>query len=181
MKSIIYLTYDGLTDNLGQSQILPYIKGINNSNQYKFFIISFEKDKSTTLLKQIKSDLNKIKIEWIALKYSKKPAVLSTLYDLFKLYFLLKKIIKKNRIDLLHCRSYLTAIIAQKIMHTFNIPFIFDMRGFYADERVDGKIWDIKKPHYRIIFKYFKRKERELIRESLYTICLTNNGKKRTY
>jgi len=26
-KRVLYLSYDGLTDPLGQSQILPYVKG----------------------------------------------------------------------------------------------------------------------------------------------------------
>jgi len=42
-KNILYLTYDGLTDQLGQSQILPYIIGLTKIG-YHFSIISAEKD-----------------------------------------------------------------------------------------------------------------------------------------
>ena len=37
---ILYLTYDGLSDPLGQSQILPYIFKLNK--EHDFDIISFE-------------------------------------------------------------------------------------------------------------------------------------------
>ena len=40
-KQILYISYDGITDPLGQSQILPYIIGLTKN--YKFHIISFEK------------------------------------------------------------------------------------------------------------------------------------------
>ena len=40
--SILYLTYDGIFDPLGQSQILPYL--INISKEYKVHLVSFEKN-----------------------------------------------------------------------------------------------------------------------------------------
>jgi hypothetical protein len=41
-KHILYITYDGLTDFLGQSQVLPYILGLEEKG-YRFSILSFEK------------------------------------------------------------------------------------------------------------------------------------------
>ena len=41
-KNILYLSYDGLTDPLGQSQILPYLAGLSEAG-YTITIISFEK------------------------------------------------------------------------------------------------------------------------------------------
>ena len=57
LKSILYITYDGLLDPLGESQIIPYIKGINNDKN-KIYILSFEKKnnyKSKMCLVQIQS------------------------------------------------------------------------------------------------------------------------------
>ena len=42
MKQILYITYDGRTDPLGQSQVLPYIVALSAAG-YKFTIVSFEK------------------------------------------------------------------------------------------------------------------------------------------
>jgi glycosyltransferase involved in cell wall biosynthesis len=52
------------------------------------------------------------------------------------------------------------------------------MRGFYADERVDGKIWSLDNFIYKKIYNYFKSKEEEFLQFSDYTISLTDNGKK---
>ena len=41
---ILYISYDGLTDSLGQSQILPYIIGLSKQG-YRFTIVSAEKEK----------------------------------------------------------------------------------------------------------------------------------------
>ena len=40
--TVLYITYDGLLDPLGSSQILPYVKGIS-VHQDKVVIVSFEK------------------------------------------------------------------------------------------------------------------------------------------
>ena len=178
MKHILYLTYDGISDPLGQSQILPYIFGLNKSSKLQFTIISFEKSKNSVKTKELEDELFSNNINWIKLKYRKNPPIISTLYDLFILFLTVKKLIKLPKVDLLHCRSYLTTIIGQKIKNKTGIPFIFDMRGFYADERVDGKIWPQENFLYRKVFKYFKKKEKQFLQESYSNICLTSQGKK---
>ena len=45
IKKILYLSYDGLTDPLGESQILPYILGISSIKDSKIQIVSVEKKK----------------------------------------------------------------------------------------------------------------------------------------
>ena len=47
MKRCLYITYDGLLDPLGQSQILPYIESLNK--RYMFIIISYEKIKGNEI------------------------------------------------------------------------------------------------------------------------------------
>ena len=42
MKRVLYISYDGLTDPLGQSQILPYLQHLAKES-YQFTILSFEK------------------------------------------------------------------------------------------------------------------------------------------
>jgi glycosyltransferase involved in cell wall biosynthesis len=60
---------------------------------------------------------------------------------------------------------------------TLGISFLFDMRGFWADERVDGKIWNLRNRVFRTVYRYFKRKEKEFFSESDHIISLTHNGK----
>ena len=52
------------------------------------------------------------------------------------------------------------------------------MRGFWADERVEGGLWNLKNPVYRVIYKFFRTKEKEFLRESDCIISLTEAGKK---
>lgn len=174
---ILYLSYDGLTDSLGQSQILPYIQGLSKKG-YKFWIISFEKaDRLARLGNNIQKICDQIGIEWIPLIYTKKPPVLSTLKDLRILEAKARELNAKHKFQLIHCRSYLTSLVAVKLKRSYSIPFIFDMRGFWADERVDGDIWNLKNPVYKSIYKYFKVRERAFLEESDAVVSLTHVGK----
>lgn len=177
-RKILYLTYDGLTDSLGQSQILPYLFGLSKNESISITIISFEKTQLNNFDKDnVLNKLTKYQIDWIPLKYSKSPPIISTIWDIYKLNLATKRLIK-NGLDLIHCRSYIASIIALKIKKKYSIPFLFDMRGFWADERVDGKIWDLNIFIYRRIYKFFKKKEKEFLQFSNHTISLTSNGKK---
>ena len=176
-KNILYLSYDGLTDPLGQSQILPYVLGLAQRG-YSFTVISFEKTqlfKNGKLLIQSKCDHNNIK--WIPLQYHKTPPIVSTLYDLGVLWFTVKALFKRNHFPIIHCRSYLTSLIGLRAKGKWGVKFIFDMRGFWADERVEGNIWNIGNPMYRLIYRYFKNQEQTLLRRADHIVTLTKAGR----
>src|SRR5215212_7501412 len=82
---ILYITYDGLTDPLGQSQILPYLKGLS-AYDYKFTILSFEKPgrykKEKDLIEKLTSES---RITWVPMTFTKNPPVFSKLYDALRM------------------------------------------------------------------------------------------------
>ena len=177
-KHVLYLSYDGMTDSLGQSQVLPYIIELTKKG-YTFSIISFEKEEkfkqNKNLIENICSQNN---IDWHPKKYTKKPPILSTIWDVFVMYQSSVKIHQRKKIDLIHCRSYQSALIGEKMKANYQIPWLFDMRGFWADERVDGNIWKLSNPIYKFIYNYYKKKEIDFFTDANGIISLTENGKK---
>lgn len=166
-----------MTDQLGQSQVIPYLAGLSEKN-YSITIISCEKKVAFEKNKEkIQALLDNYKISWEPLLYTKKPPVLSTIYDIKKIKDKARQLFTKTEFDIVHCRSYITGMIGLFLKKKYSCKFIFDMRGFWADERVDGKIWDLDNPVYNIIYKYFKRKEKELLLNADYIISLTHNAK----
>ena len=153
-KNVLYVSYDGMTDPLGQSQVLPYLTGLSEKG-YSFDLISFEKkDRFSSIKKTIVNICEKASITWHPMTYSKRPPILSTIWDMLKLNQKIKYIGKKKEIHLIHCRSYLPAIFGMKYKKKWNTSFLFDMRGFWANERVDGKIWNIKVFPYSSIYRF---------------------------
>lgn len=175
---ILFISYDGMTDNLGQSQVIPYMAGLSKLG-FDICILSAEKTEVYQNKKtEIEDLLNLNNIKWLPIKYTKKPPIISTILDIIKIKKKAKEYHLKNNIDIVHCRSYISAFAGLYLKRKYGIKFIFDMRGFYADERVDGKIWNTDKFIYKSIYKYFKNKEKEYIANADYTISLTNSARK---
>jgi glycosyltransferase involved in cell wall biosynthesis len=174
---VLYLSYDGLTDPLGQSQILPYLTGLSTKG-YNITVISAEKAENfTKRCEQIAHLAGTNRIRWQPIVYTKKPPVLSTLWDLGKMYRLALRLHQRHRFSIVHCRSYLTALLGLRLKERHGLKFIFDMRGFWADERVEGGLWNLSNPLFKRIFTFFKRKEEDFLRHADYTISLTHEGK----
>lgn len=174
---ILYLSYDGMTDPLGQSQVIPYLSVLSRSG-YRFHLVSFEKkERFQEGQDKINSILKAAGIQWYPCLYTKSPPVLSTLKDLLIMKRVAGRIIQNNTISMVHCRSYISALAGLHIKEKFNIPFLFDMRGFWADERVDGKIWSLSNPVFSLVYRYFKKKETAFLQESAHVISLTESAK----
>ncbi len=171
--NVLYISYDGMTDPLGQSQVLPYLVGLSDANT-KFFLLSCEKKKRFSAQKKtIEEITSKAGITWIPLTYTKNPPVFSTLWDLQKIRETVFSLQKQYHFDIVHCRSYIAAIVGLQMKKKFGTRLIFDMRGFYADERVDGKIWNLRNPVFNAVYNYFKKREKEFLEQADCTITLT--------
>jgi len=155
---------------LGQSQILPYLQGLGEKG-WKIWVISFEKNSyyRDTVLHD--------NIHWEPLRYHKFPPVLSTLYDIFRLRKEAQKFVQNNNnnIKLVHCRSYITSLVGLWLKRKYGIKFIFDMRGFWVDEKIESGNWD--SPVFKPIYQYFKNKEKEFFHHADQIVSLTNVGK----
>ncbi len=176
-SSILYISYDGMTDPLGQSQVLPYLAGLA-AKGYRISLLSCEKlQRFTAHRSGIESFCKKSDIDWHPIPYTASPPVLSTIKDLSALKARAAALHREHRFDVVHCRSYIAAITGLWMKRTFNTRFIFDMRGFWADERIDGGLWNRSNPMYSMIYRYFKKKEKQFLRESDAIISLTHAGK----
>ena len=166
-----------MTDPLGQSQVIPYLISLAKSG-YNISLISFEKEIAYQKSKNnIETLLEMNQIKWIPLQYTKYPPVLSTIWDVYKLKKTVFKLYKNNFFDIIHCRSYISSLVGLKCKKKFNSFFIFDMRGFWPDERVDGKIWNLINPLYSFIYGYFKKKERIFLAAADHIVVLTHTAK----
>jgi glycosyltransferase involved in cell wall biosynthesis len=175
--NVLYISYDGMTDQLGQSQVIPYLEGLSKAG-YAFTLLSFEKkDRFEKYHSEVSSLLSKSNIEWVPLTYTKKPPILSTVWDVWRMKQKAFELHQQKKFRIVHCRSYLSSLVGLQMKREFGVKFIFDMRAFYADERVDGKLWNLAKPAYKMVFNFFKKKEKEFLAEADHVITLTQKAK----
>ena len=176
-KHILFVSYDGMTDSLGQSQVLPYIREISKKG-YRYTLISFEKDdRYKQHHKTIEQICANSEVDWIPISYSGSIPIISTIWNVYRLKKEVFKLHRRRPIDLFHSRSHVPSLAAHALFLKKKVPFLFDMRGFWADERVDGKVWDLSNPVFKKVYTFFKRKEIEFIIDAGAIISLTENGK----
>ncbi len=170
--SILYLSYDGILEPLGHSQVLCYIQKLSKTN--KILLISYEKNMDINDRKKrslIKKELEGYDISWFPLTYHKKPPILSTAYDLLRGICLAIKLSIINPIRVVHARGYPVSIIALFIKYLFGVKYLFDMRGFWPDEKLESG-WNAKGVPYKVT-KIF---EKLFLLSADHIISLTNAG-----
>ena len=156
--AILYISYDGLLEPLGQSQVLGYLKKL--AKKYSVHLISFEKPRAwrdKAVCRQLQNDVKKAGICWYALRYHKNPSAAATAYDIFQGILLATWIVWRHQVEIVHARSYVASVVALFLKKVFGVKFVFDMRGFWADERVDAGSWTRSGRLYRTA-KWFERK-----------------------
>ncbi len=176
-KRILYLSYDGMTDPLGQSQVLPYLKGLSRAG-YSFTLLSCEKpERFAQHRERLESITKEAGIAWHPLPYTKLPPIISTMKDLRHMRRLALQLHREQAFDAVHCRGHVTSLVGLFLQQRCGLRFLFDNRGFWADEKVDAGAWDLKNPLYKTVYSYFKKKEKAMIERCDQMVCLTHAGK----
>lgn len=172
--NILYLSYDGIMDPLGKSQILPYIKRLATKG-VNYTLLTLEKKTNLSdkeHIKQLSNELADMGLKWEILKYHRWPPYLAKIRNILSMLFVSLRIANKNNISIVHARSYVTSICAVIIKIFYKTPFLFDMRGFWVDERVEVGTWRNGSFTYRGA-KYL---ENLFLKYSDQIISLTNSG-----
>jgi glycosyltransferase involved in cell wall biosynthesis len=151
-QGVLYISYDGMLEPLGQSQVLAYLKHL--ALDRPIHLISFEKKTdwlNLTERARVMQDIEAAGIVWHPLRYHKRPSALATLWDSFAGTVFGTALVWRHSLGIVHARSYVSALMALVIKRITGAKFIFDMRGFWADERVDGGLWPRAGRMYRVV------------------------------
>lgn len=173
MAKVLYISYTGLLEPLGQSQVLQYLIGLSNDHEIE--LISFEKPAQIADLDQrlaLSKQLADAGIYWHPLRYHKRFSLIATAYDLACMLRKALQLDSQKSFNIVHCRSYISGIAGVILKKHRGVSFVFDMRGFWADERVDGGIWKAG----GLLYRGAKKVERWLLLNTDYLVSLTQAG-----
>lgn len=155
---LLYLSYDGVLEPLGQSQVLSYLEQL--AHERTIHLLSFEKpedwsDKAGRA--RVHARMVAAGIRWYPRPYHKRPTALATCWDIAVGSLTGLWLVLRYRLRIVHARSYVAAVMALFLKQLTGAKFVFDMRGFWADERVDGGLWPRGGSMYRVA-KWFERR-----------------------
>ena len=175
---MLYITYDGLTDPLGRSQVLPYLTGLAGRG-HRITVLSCEKKaRFANGADAVRSLCAEAGIEWQAIPYLNRPPVVAHGYTVARLIRTATGLHRRRRFDIAHCRSYVAAMAGLHLKRRFGVRLLFDMRGFWPEEKVEGGSWPQSNAVYRGVYRYLKRVEAKLLRGADHIVSLTEEGKR---
>jgi glycosyltransferase involved in cell wall biosynthesis len=175
-REVLYISYDGMTDPLGRSQVLPYLAGLA-ARGHRITILSCEKPQEEKQRAEVARICREAGVDWRPIAYHKRPPVLSSIYDAAMLLRRARSLHRERGFDILHCRSYIPALVGLALKRRFGIRFLFDMRGFWADEKAEGGSWRIGHPVFGRVYRFFKGKEAKFLAKADHVVSLTRNAR----
>lgn len=172
-RRVLYLSYNGMLDPLGQSQVIPYLKELSHAG-VRFTLLSFERERAYTRegvgqCGELQRELAEHRIDWHWLRYHKRPSLPATMFDVAQGIRLGRRLVKQNNIEMVHARSHIAARIGLALKRRFGLKLIFDVRGLMADEYVDAGHWQKDSIYYSIT----KASERKALSAADGVVTLT--------
>ncbi|MGH9336716.1 MAG: glycosyltransferase, partial [Vicinamibacteria bacterium] len=132
---VLYVSYDGLLEPLGRSQVLSYLTAMA-AQGLRVGVVSFEKREdlrnagATAILRL---EMESLGILWKPLTYRRHPRPAGAATNLLSGSAALLRLARKHRPGALHARSYLAGIMALAVKTLTGSRFVFDMRGFWPE------------------------------------------------
>jgi len=153
-RRVLYISYNGMLDPLGQSQVIPYLKELSGAG-VQFTLLSFERPQAYTpsgiaMFAALHRELADSGIDWHWLRYHKTPSLPATGYDVWAGIRYGSRLVRRKQVEMVHARSHIPATIALWLKRRFGVKMIFDVRGLLADEYVDAGHWRKASIPYRI-------------------------------
>jgi len=174
----LYICYFGLREPLVQTQVIPYLREIQNGGVL-VSLLTFEPDLGNSWTSdQIEAERGRLKqigIKWHRLAYHKRPSAPATLYDTLAGARYIRKLHASERFDVFHARVHVPALMAvtARRLSRHKPKIIFDIRGFFPEEYTDAGIW----PEDGWLYRSVKRVEKRLLRESDGFVVLTEKAR----
>ncbi|UOE85836.1 glycosyltransferase [Vibrio splendidus] len=168
--STLYLSYTGLLEPLGRSQILSYLSRL--SKDYSITLVTFEKRDDFTKkdeLEKLRSECEMFGINWQPRIYHNRPRLIATVWDLLMLLWDTFRLSSRNKVKLIHCRSYIPAIAAWLASKITRTPFIFDMRALWLEELIEGK----RLKRHSITHKVLNKLKCSILKDAAVVVSLT--------
>ena len=153
-RRVLYVSYNGMLDALGQSQVIPYLKELSHAG-IRFTLLSFERSHAYTKegveqCSTLQRELAKSEIDWHWLPYHKTPSLPATCYDVWTGTRYASRLARRKEIEMVHARSHIPAAIALRLKRRLGLKMIFDVRGLMAEEYADAGHWRKDSMPYRI-------------------------------
>lgn len=169
----LYICYQSIREPLTWTQVVAYLEGLVRA-EHLVFLMTFEPEPlSATDAMEWRNRLSDRRITWRWLRYHKRPRLPATAWDIAAGVVLGWQLVRRFDIGLIHARCHVPGIMAHVLKKLTGAKFLFDLRGFMAEEYADAGVWQAG----GVLFRLIKRAERALVRSADAIVVLTGSAK----
>ena len=171
---VLYICYQGVAEPLTQTQVVAYLEGLALAG-YQVILLTFEPRRLLFGEERAwRSRLSQRGIVWHWIRYHKSPRIPATTWDVLNGALHGARLARRYKVKAVHARAHVAGLMALQIKRLTGARFLFDVRGFMAEEYSDAGV--LKRDG--AVFRLVKRMERHLVRSADAIVVLT--GKART-
>jgi glycosyltransferase involved in cell wall biosynthesis len=167
---LLYVSYDGVLEPLGESQVVAYLERLSAGRE--IHLMSFEKPRDFDDKEQpaaLSRRLEAAGIIWHPLRWRNRPRIVAAVWNLALGILTAIGIAVGRRVSIFHARNILCSAMCLPAVSIRRGKLISDIRGFWPDERVDGGL--IRADGF--VYKVLKVIERLVLRRSAAIVTLT--------
>jgi glycosyltransferase involved in cell wall biosynthesis len=172
---LLYVTYDGLLEPLGRSQVVSYLEEAARGD-LPISVLSFERSedlrderKRSSLL----AELERCGVSWAPLTRRRGPHVPAAIWNLLRGVRAGLSLSRQYPLCIVHARGYVAGLVGLAVKTLTGTRLVFDMRGFWPEERVElGRF----QPQ-GLLYRAAKLVEKRLLAAADHVVVLTESAK----
>jgi hypothetical protein len=143
LKKILYLSQDGALEPLGFSQVYRVVEGLGRRG-LPYVLLSLEKPadlEDAPRVAELDERLRQAGVTWWREPYVTGGGGKAAARNVATLLRRTLAACALDGVGLIHARGYVPAMAAHAARRTLRVPYVFDARGYWVDERADEGQW----------------------------------------
>ncbi len=171
---VLYVTYDGLLAPLGRAQVSWLLEAARGDVDVSALSFENREDIADEPKKNaLQAELERSGVSWAPRVRHRTPPGAAVLWDLVSGVRAALGVARKRSISVLHARSYVAGLIGLAVKAVSGARLVFDMHGFWPEERVELGLFRPQGVSYRAA----KHLEKRLLASADHVVVLTENAK----
>ena len=171
---VLVITYDGLLEPAGNAHVLPYVEAITREG-VRLRVLSFEKAEDVndaSRMQKTRARLEAAGIDWTPLRH-RRLRVFGMIVEVVSGALAAARMTRARSLHIVHARSYVAGLIGYLVKRTSGARFVFDMQGFWPEERVEMGMFRSD----GLLYRASKLGERLVLAAADHVVVLTESAK----
>lgn len=136
---ILYISFDGVLQPLGFSQVVRVIAAIAKRGvSYRLLSLERTRDlENAARVRRVQDLLSQVDIPWTPIGVDLAGSAARSAEAFARMSAATFRITQRSQVAIIHARGYQSALVAHTVRRLTKTPYVFDARGCWIEERPD--------------------------------------------